>query len=417
MTTEPTHLVCTERFRATATQAGMVVNAVRAHGVELEQLVVRFPEPIRLEAVRAAFLHAHARHAALRSAFRWEASDGMLEEVFADVPLEVIRAEHADPSTFLESDRARGFDARRPPLHRVALLGRAEHAVDEGDMLVWTFHHAILDGRSYKRVLEEVLDELDGLPTRTPTQGSFADDCRTIAAKDFTASHLHFAQMLEGASTTPLPAERASTSARRHAETSRTISDTAIALAGAERMGISVANVVQAAWAWVLARRGRVEDVVFATTRSGRLPSIPDVSEIVGCLIDTLPFRVRVDQRASATSLLARVRADGLALRPHDHAPLTQLLASAGIGLSSLVVIERYDLDTAMRARWQERSSALQARRAERLPADPRRLPGRRGHAPRARARREHARPRRRAAAARSRGGRDPRARTRRTRR
>lgn len=71
----------------------------------------------------------------------------------------------------------------------------------------------------------------------------------------------------------------------------------------------------------------------------------------MGCLVDTLPFRVRVDQRASATSLLERVRADGLALRSHDHAPLTDVLASAGLALSSLVVIERYDLDTALRAR------------------------------------------------------------------
>lgn len=342
-----------EAFPATPTQVGMVVNSVRDRGVEIEQLVVRFAEPIPLGALRDVFESVHTRHPVLRSAFRWEgpeAGGGMLQEVFRHAPLEVVRSA-GELREFLDADRARGFDPRRPPLHRATLLARAEHAAGEGDVLVWTFHHAILDGRSYRRVLEEVLDGLEGAPAPAPPRASFSDYCRSVAEAERSASLAYFSRALEGATTTPVPAVRTSDAPRAHTETTWRLADLAIARAGAEQAGVSIANMIQAAWAWVLARRGRVEDVVFATTRSGRLPSFPDVKEVVGCLVGTLPLRVRVDQHASARSLLEAVRNSTVALRAHEHAPLTPLLAGAGIALSTLVVVERYDLDTAMRAR------------------------------------------------------------------
>lgn len=346
----------------------MVIDTLRdpSRGVELQQLVVRLERPLALDRLRLAFAAAQARFEVLRSAFRWEGEgteEGMLQEVYRACPLplerQVLEGGHA-LARFLAADRARGFDAARPPLHRVTLLagpaleGTAlegpASAATEGDAFVWTFHHAILDGRSYRRVLEEVLDHLDGVaPAATPTP-SFGDYCRAIDAIDHAPSLAYFARLLEGASATPTPTSETG-SVRRHAETTLRMADIRGALAGAEATGVSIANLVQAAWAWVLARRARTDDVLFGTTRSGRLPSIADVSEVVGCLVDTLPLRIRVDQREPASTLLRHVRAEGLALRAHEHTPLTQTLGAAGVSLSSLVVVERYDLDTAMRER------------------------------------------------------------------
>lgn len=337
----------------------MVINALRdpTRGVELEQLVVELAEPIALGRVREAFLAAHERFDVLRSSFRWNGADadgGFLQEIHRDAPLGVSR--HVLPAgepigRWLEADRIAGFDAARPPLHRVALLSRPDHPADTGDVIVWSFHHAILDGRSYRRVLEEVLDRLDGVAISSAPITSFGAYCRAIASLDRAASHAYFAKKLEGASSTPVPVVRTIGRTRTPLETTLRVADLSDAIAGAERAGVSVANVVQAAWAWVLARRGRVGDVVFATTRSGRLPSIEGVEHVVGCLVDTLPLRVRVEQRESAASLLTHVFNENRALRDHDHTPLDEVLASAGVTLSSLVVIERYDLEATMQAR------------------------------------------------------------------
>ena len=56
------------------------------------------------------------------------------------------------------ADRRRGFEFTRAPLFRLTLLrnGTAEY------QLVWTFHHTVLEGRSY----EETSNEL-GIPVNS----------------------------------------------------------------------------------------------------------------------------------------------------------------------------------------------------------------------------------------------------------
>jgi hypothetical protein len=128
-------------FRPTATQAGMVVNALRdpSRGVELEQLVVELDAPLALARVTAAFEVVHARHTVLHSRFRWEGAEAdgaLLQEIVRDVPLEArfdaLSAE-LTLARWLEIDRARGFDAAKPPLHRVALLARGTAEPEHGD--------------------------------------------------------------------------------------------------------------------------------------------------------------------------------------------------------------------------------------------------------------------------------------------
>src|SRR6185503_15923164 len=53
---------------------------------------------------------------------------------------------------YLRSDRQRGFDLREKTLNRMALFQTGESTYE----FVWTFHHAIIDGRSFILVLKEV---------------------------------------------------------------------------------------------------------------------------------------------------------------------------------------------------------------------------------------------------------------------
>ena len=54
-------------------------------------------------------------------------------------------------SAFLSADRKRGFDLSVAPVMRLTLIRSA----DESLVLVWTFHHSLLDGRSIAIVLRE----------------------------------------------------------------------------------------------------------------------------------------------------------------------------------------------------------------------------------------------------------------------
>ena len=146
-----------------ALQHGMLVNALLepGSGVDLEQLLCELHEALDVVAFRRAWQCVVARHPVLRTNLRWENLDEPRQEVRARVDLpweeqdwQQLDADHRDKyfADFLDEDRLRGFDLARAPLFRLTLLryGDAEYR------LILTFHHTILEGRSYLLVLREV---------------------------------------------------------------------------------------------------------------------------------------------------------------------------------------------------------------------------------------------------------------------
>ena len=86
--------------------------------------------------------------------------------------------------TFLESDRGRGFDLDTAPLIRLHLfrLGECEYK------FVWTFHHAVLDGRSFVIVLREVVAAYEAMLRRAapelPPAPRYCDFIQWLGKKD-----------------------------------------------------------------------------------------------------------------------------------------------------------------------------------------------------------------------------------------
>ena len=135
-------------------------------GIYVQQFVCTLREPLRLPELRGAWRRLAARHPALRTSFHLDASPEPLQRVHAAV--EVPWSEHdwralpADAReeamrAFLREDRSTPFDPERAPLARFALL-RTE---DEAYRLVWTSHHALLDGAARRILLREVFEDYD----------------------------------------------------------------------------------------------------------------------------------------------------------------------------------------------------------------------------------------------------------------
>ncbi|MBI2948517.1 MAG: AMP-binding protein [Verrucomicrobia bacterium] len=144
-------------------QQGMLFHSLSAEsrGVDVEQLVCHLPEDLDRAGFERAWQRVVARHPILRTAFRWEGLDQPRQEVHRQVELEWIRqdwrglpgvrVEHR-LETFLDEDRQRGFPMDQAPLMRFALFWIGPHHY----RFVWTFHHALMDGRAFPAVLKEV---------------------------------------------------------------------------------------------------------------------------------------------------------------------------------------------------------------------------------------------------------------------
>jgi amino acid adenylation domain-containing protein len=357
----------------TPIQEGMVYESAVAGRpwANLEQLVCRFDdEPFDLPAMAAAWHDAQRRHPMLRASIETGADDRPVQLLHPEDALAIRREDwsrlprdQVDSALrgWLAADRDAGIDLTDPPAMRVHVLELGPRSW----VLVWTFHHALLDGRSFGLVIEEVLDAYDrlvaGLPLiEQPDPPSFADHVAAQAALDRTAAEAHFRSLLDGfGEPTPPPGAdpTAPPGSGRHHERS------AVVPAGevhrldtwAAGLGVTFGALLLTAWGLLLSRYTGRHDVVFGCTRAGRHLT-RDAASMVGCLINTVPVRLRVQRAVTVGDLVGDVRAQQLSVRPHEHTALVDVERWAGTGaeaslIQTLVMYEHRLLDSHLRSK------------------------------------------------------------------
>lgn len=163
----------TDTYAVSPMQAGMLFHHLLEpdSGADIEQMVMRFDERVDRCALVTAWDAVAARHAVLRTSFTW-GDDRPRQCVHASVPTDVTEIDHTvyteaqsaiRLAEFLVADRRRGFDLGRAPLSRMTVV----HHGPEVSTVIWSFHHVILDGRSFPIVVEDLFAAYDAVMTGT----------------------------------------------------------------------------------------------------------------------------------------------------------------------------------------------------------------------------------------------------------
>ncbi|MEO8334159.1 MAG: amino acid adenylation domain-containing protein [bacterium] len=350
-----------------ALQPAMLVNHLRAprSGVDIVQMVSELHERVDVNGLRAAWEAVTLRHDALRTAFRWDGVAEPQQDVHDSVPPIVVELDWtgADAATvaerraaFMASDRTLGFDLATPPLQRVTLI-----KLDETEwIMVWTFHHILMDGRSFPIVLHEMFalydarrDEAPVLPVRR----AFRDFVAWYGAKDFSGAEAFWRERMRGLpGATPLPAGFGDEHQGRGWHTRMFAAEPTAALEQLARAnGLTMNNVVQGAWALLLAKHSGEDDVVFGATRACRKATIDGADDIVGMLINTLPVRVTVKPEMPLVEWLGELRETWRSLFDVEHTPLrliqrwSDMSANAPM-LETSIVFENATLDATLKS-------------------------------------------------------------------
>ncbi|WP_282793259.1 non-ribosomal peptide synthase/polyketide synthase [Streptomyces sp. CC224B] len=262
----------------------------------------------------------------------------------------------AETERLLAEDRDAGIDLGEAPLMRLALIRLAPERV----RVVWTFHHALLDGWSAAQVFDEVCERYAALTAGrrpdVPDRAPFRDYLAWLARRDTARAEEYWREALAGfAVPTELPrdrraeeAHRASSSGSVHVTLGPDVS--ARLRATAQHAGLTVSTVLQGAWALLLSRYGGGDDVVFGTTVSGRPAELPGVTSMVGVFINTLPTRARIDGRRPLLDWLGDLQAAQSESRRHDFVSLAQIQTWSDVPggtnlFDSIVVFENYPFD------------------------------------------------------------------------
>jgi amino acid adenylation domain-containing protein/non-ribosomal peptide synthase protein (TIGR01720 family) len=353
-------------------QQGMLFHHLKDphSGVDIEQVVVHLPESIDVRRMQAAWQWLLNRHEILRARFVWEGVDQPAQEILPEVDLpfwledarrvpEQQQPEHLN--AFLEADRLRAFEMDCAPMLRVALFQWA----DESFSLVWTFHHALLDGRCYPILLREAFEAYEELgrgglaERRAPL--SYRRYIDWLREQDFACAETFWKEMLSGfTAPTPLVVDRQVHSDKilyQQGEAWEKVdAQTTLQLRRlAKEQGLTVNSLVMGAWAILLHRYSNEEDIVFGSTRACRKSSISGADETIGLFINTVPVRVPLTGDTTILSVLQNVRKRWVEMRPYEHTPLARVKSVSQVPpgqplFETLLVFENYRLDAAMRS-------------------------------------------------------------------
>ena len=354
-------------YRLSPMQEGMLFHSLsdQESGQYVEQAACTLAGDVDPASLRQAWEGVLARHSVLRAGFHWEEVDRPVQVVYREVELpwrqEDWRGlpEETQAARFealLEADRRLGFDLDRPPLMRVTLVRLEERAW----RFLWSHHHLLLDGWSLARVLREVFGSYasdgprGGQPALPPIR-PYVDYIAWLEKQGLVEAEAFWRETLAGF-TIPTPLPMASSSASRGApsyEDRVVILPPAVSASleeAARRAAITMGTLLQAAWALLLARTTGEEDVVFGTVVSGRPPHLPGSESMVGLFINTLPVRVRIDDREELRTWLRRLQDHLLELRRFEHSPLAQVQRWSGVRpgeplFQTLVAFENYPRD------------------------------------------------------------------------
>jgi amino acid adenylation domain-containing protein len=327
-------------YRLSPTQAGLLFHTLAAGEAApyFEQFVVGYEAVLDGDVLERSWRRVVERHAVLRTSFFWEDVEEPVQVVHRKVELPFERLDWSGLDSvererrlqeLLAAERARGFDLTRPPLLRLAFIRWGEGSC----RIVWSFHHLLLDGWSVGLVLQEVAAlyeaEALGRPAALQPRRPFRDYIAWLRRQDPAAAEAYWRRTLAGfTAPTALAGDRApgrppgEEGAYAEEEVILDEERTAALQAFARAQRLTLFTAVEGAWAYALARHAGTEDVVFGNTVSGRPPSLQGAEGMIGCFINTLPVRARVEGAAGLADWLRQLQADQVELRRFEHSSL-----------------------------------------------------------------------------------------------
>ncbi|MBJ8347536.1 amino acid adenylation domain-containing protein [Antrihabitans sp. YC2-6] len=340
-------------------QAGMYFHAMLAAtsvDVYTAQVTVGLDGTVDTLRLRAAAQAVLDRYPNLRTAFLTNYAGEPVQVVLDHVDIDWAETDLTSSSDsdaavqrLAETERSRRFDLTAPPLLRFRFVTLAPGRF----RLIITNHHVLLDGWSMPLLMKDllVLYATRGDASVLPAPRSYRNFLEWVSRQDADESMAAWRKALAGVDEPTLlaPADRARqiTSISGEYRFGLDEAETAELSRFAAQTGVTVNNVVQAAWGVLLGKLTGDEDVVFGTTVSGRPPELPGVEDMVGLFINTLPVRVRCSAADSVATVLEELQASQASLLGHHLVRLADINAVAGAGaqFDTLFVFESYPID------------------------------------------------------------------------
>ena len=356
-------------FPLTPLQKGLLFHSLydTESGVYFEQLNCLLEGHVSVTAVNQAWQTLIDRHPILRTAIVTKGQTEPVQVVFRNISFEVaqedwrglsVSAQNSRLEEFLAADKRQGFAINRPPLMRVTLIRLSETSW----RLIWSHHHLLLDGWSMPSLMREffVLHKAacDGVEISLPSVRPYGDFLAWLKQKNSQDGESFWREYMQGfTSHTPLSLPRRGDGGEVSQEIRLQLNsdETAFLKRLAHNCRVTLNTVIQGAWAILLNRYSRNQDIVYGITVSGRPPELPGVEQMIGPFINTLPLRVSVSPEQKLDSWLQKLQKQQAKVREFEHSSLLDIQKWSEVPrgealFESLLAFENFPVDKSLKA-------------------------------------------------------------------
>ncbi|KAE8394317.1 hypothetical protein BDV23DRAFT_11565 [Aspergillus alliaceus] len=185
-----------------------------------------------------------------------------------------------------------------------------------------TNHHRILirmshtqfDGVCLPRIMSAIKMGYEGSPI--PPTSSFSNYMRMLPGSISPEHYQHWATLLQGSQMTDI-IRRQTPNNFQHIG-SFTAQKKAIEISATVIGDVTLATVMQSAWAMTLAKLSAQSDVVFGLTISGRNATIPGIESTVGPCLNMIPVRVKFGERWTGLDLFRYLQDQQVSNMPYE---------------------------------------------------------------------------------------------------
>lgn len=329
-----------------------------------EQLCIQLnTENIEAILVEKALEYITKNNGALRTLFRWEKVDN---------PIQIVLKKHLVDFRYIDGtneediegfqqkikvlDRLEKFDLRSVPF-RATLCKMTTQTY----MLIISHHHILYDGWSMGIIMKELFYALkqlrNGKSLISHPKPLFKEFIKFSQKQDKRKQTEYWKNYLAG-----FDQQTNLTSALHQIQRKRDMDNysfifskekMAILNSFLQRNQITMATLLYTTWGVLLQRYTNHSDIVFGTTISGRAAAIPNINDMTGLLINTLPLRVKMDEMTTFQSILQDVEESLRGREEYESTSLLTIKKSSELSptaplFDTIFVIENYPLDESL---------------------------------------------------------------------
>ena len=250
-----------------------------------------------------------------------------------------------------------GFDLQNGPLMRVVCIKTGDNSCQ----LLFALHHAIVDGWCIPIYMTDFLHALaDAMrgnkqqSTVNTVTGRYAKFVHNLLRLDKKGALKYWKALLAGYDTKAIiptygEEPEMGQNAKDSVSTSLSVEEAAQFQKLCSDTGVTPNTVVELAWALVLQKYNRVNDVVYGKVVSGRDNTEDDVNDLVGIFINTIPERIQLKPELTVKEALLQIQSNDAKSNKYDFCALSEVQQQSDLGqdlFQSILVFENYPSDT-----------------------------------------------------------------------